>query len=209
MEQKGHTYLKKMKFYHWIIRRAKKLKKAVEKQSYPCPLVSSCEGWDCSSHGSFCPPDVKGSRDFGYCCVNKMWTSAGNNHECNFDGSTKKICKASSSDFNENWKRFISNVVRKQGSCSNELLQNVKVDNSGKIYFDCSKSRSLCICIQHVRRKGEEQHFVVGKIGLKLFRQENGFVKYRITEREADLAYGDVNKKKLRRRLLGPAGGNS
>jgi len=107
--------------------------------------------------------------------------------------------------YEDDWSEFTTYVETTQGTCNSKLLNHVSVYDGGTFNFQCSKSGTLCNCIQHVGATGEEQHFVVDNIALIIFRHED-IVGYEITEDDISLVYGDVNEgreDRRRRRLLG------
>ena len=102
------------------------------------------------------------------------------------------------------WNQFTSNVETTQGTCNNNILRDVTVNDNGVFSFKCDDAAALCSCIQHVGVSGEEQHFGAGNVDLNVYRQD-GFVGYEITEDGNPISYGDVNAgrvRSIRRRLL-------
>ena len=108
-------------------------------------------------------------------------------------------------DYSAMWNKFTMDVTTK-GTCSSEILKDVKVKSDGSFSFQCSKAKALCACIEHVGDSGKTQEFVGGSsnIFLNLFLSD-GIVGYEIQGKNGEIEYGAVNDGKMdrrRRRLL-------
>ncbi len=109
-------------------------------------------------------------------------------------------------DYSAIWNKFTMDVDTVKGTCSSEILKDVKVKSDGSFSFQCSKAKALCACIEHVGESGKTQEFVGGSsnIFLNLFLSD-GIVGYEIQGKNSEIEYGAVNDGKMdrrRRRLL-------
>ncbi len=105
----------------------------------------------------------------------------------------------------DDWEYFthlVEDSDERSKNCNKDVLKRIIVDDSGEFYFECSKAKALCRCIEHIGSRHDEQKFEVDNIELNVFYlPDDRTVSYEIKVDREPIAYGDVNEGDVERAL--------